>query len=268
MAPGTHALIGWWTANVLPLARRDRLVVFLAGLLPDLDGLGLFISDEAYFRYHHIICHNLLGGIVWAAIAAMLGVERRLVALLVLLNWHLHLACDYFGSRGPMTEPPWILPYLYPFVGGWEANHFVGPAWYWNPWQWPLNAWPNLVLTLLFFAGWIYIGVRLDRTWFEFIWLRMDQEICQVLRKYLGCGVSKEWSPTEARIIRRSYVTLCVVAILACVLAGSQAELPSGARATIATQGIAEKRPAGDQHRYGGNDGEHHQPWIEGANHD
>ena len=25
----------------------------------------------------------------------------------------------------------------------------VGPTWYWNPWQWPLNGWPNLLVTAL-----------------------------------------------------------------------------------------------------------------------
>lgn len=226
MAPGTHALIGWWTANVISLARRDRLIVFLAGMLPDLDGLGLFISDDAYFRYHHILCHNLTGGLVAGLVAAVLAVERRIVAVLVLLNWHLHLACDYFGSRGPMSTPPWILPYLYPFVGGWEEGKFHGPAWYWNPWQWPLNSWPNVVLTLLLFVGWIYIGIRLDRTWFEFIWPTMDREICKVLRKYLGGKSEEKWSEREAAIIRRSYVAVSVVALLACVVAGAQARPP------------------------------------------
>ena len=130
-----------------------------------------------------------------------------------------------------MSEPPWILPYLYPFVGGWSAQTFVGPPWYWNPWQWPLNAWPNLLLTLLFFAGWVYIGVRLDRTWFEFIWPRMDLEVCRVLRKYCGGTASEAWSPTEARVIRRSYVAVCVAALLACVLAAANAK-PEGEAAS------------------------------------
>ena len=73
MAPGTHALIGWWTANVLPLTRRDRLLVFLGGVLPDLDGFGLFFSRDVYFTYHHVLCHNLLGCVVWAMVPALLS---------------------------------------------------------------------------------------------------------------------------------------------------------------------------------------------------
>jgi hypothetical protein len=226
MAPGTHALIGWWTANVVPLSRRDRLVVFLGGVLPDLDGFGLFISDEAYLRYHHVLCHNLLGCAVAVLAGAALSLRRSTVALLVFLDWHLHLACDYFGSRGPMNTPPWVLPYLYPFVGGWSGSEFVGPAWYWNPWQWPLSGWPNTVLTLIMFAGWIYIAIRLDRTWFEFVWPRMDVEVCQVLRKYQGGKASGVWTEAETRRIRRSYVAVCVAALLACAVAGSRAVGP------------------------------------------
>src|SRR5437870_4428691 len=138
MAPGTHAFVGWWTANVVPLSRRDRLLVFLGGVLPDLDGLGLFFSLEAYHTYHHVLCHNLAGCLAWVAVTAVAARDRWRCALLAFLNWHLHLACDYFGSRGPMDTPPWPLPYLFPAAGGWSGDTFVGPAWYWNPWQWPL----------------------------------------------------------------------------------------------------------------------------------
>lgn len=223
MAPGTHALIGWWTANVLPLARRDRFLVFLGGVLPDLDGLGLLVSTDAYFRYHHILCHNLLGGLVWTGIVAMLAGDRLRCVLLTILNWHLHLAGDYFGSRGPWTDPPWVLPYLFPLVGGWSGEKFLGPDWYWNPWQWPLNYWPNFAFTLAGLAGWVYIGVRLDRTWFEFISLRFDHEVTKVLRRWFGGVAVEQWTPPEARIIWRSYLAIAVAAVLACLVAASQA---------------------------------------------
>jgi hypothetical protein len=223
MAPGTHALIGWWTANVLPLSRRDRFLVFLGGVLPDLDGLGLLYSSEAYEKYHHIICHNLAGCVVWALLVALAARDRTRSVLLAVLNWHLHLACDYFGSRGPMGQPPWVLPYLYPFVGGWGEGEFIGPAWYWNPWQWPLDSWVNTLVTLIGEAGWIFIAVRLNRTFFEFIWPRMDAEICRVLRKFFGGHAVDSWSTREARIIRTSYLIGTVAALLACAVAASKA---------------------------------------------
>jgi hypothetical protein len=220
MAPGTHVLVSWWTANVWPLSRRDRFLVFISGIILDLDGIGLLVGQEAYFRYHHVVLHNLLACVVWAVIAACLAQRRWLVAVLAAVNWHLHLACDYFGSRGPWDTPPWVLPYLYPFVGTLTEREFLGPAWYWNPWQWPLDAWPNTLTTVMFLIGAVYIAVRLDRTWFEFVSLRFDHELCKMLRKWFGGQVSNDWSPREGTFIRGSFVLLVTLAMLSCVIAG------------------------------------------------
>src|SRR5262245_42358259 len=158
MAPTTHAFLGWWTANVLPLSRRDRLTVFLAAVLPDLDGLGLLYSREAYATYHHILCHNLLGCLGWTALVALVAQQPARCATLAFLNWHLHLACDYFGS-GAADGSAWPLPYLFPLVGRWSADAFAGPAWYWNPWQWPLDGWENRLVSLAAGVGWVYVAV-------------------------------------------------------------------------------------------------------------
>src|SRR5207253_10893243 len=116
--------------------------------------------------------------------------------------------------------PPWVLPYLYPAVGTSMPQRFEGPGWYFNQWQWPINSWPNIVLSLLAFAGWVYIAIRLNRTWFEFIWPRGDRELCATLRKWFGGTSSGEWSAREAAVIRRGLIGICVVVVFACVLAG------------------------------------------------
>ncbi len=116
-----------------------------------------------------------------------------------------------------------MLPYLYPLVGGWYGREFTGPSWYWNPWQWPLNAWPNVVITVAGFIGWVYIAVRLDRTWFEFIWLRFDKEICRCLRKWFGGQAAENWSETEARLIQQSYLFIATAAFLGCIVAAAGA---------------------------------------------
>ncbi|MBI1915444.1 MAG: metal-dependent hydrolase [Planctomycetes bacterium] len=221
MAPGTHALIGWWTANVVPLTRRDRLLVFLGGVLPDLDGLGLLFSDEAYLTYHHVLFHNVFACLGWTVLVALATKDRLRCVVLCVLNWHLHLACDYFGSRGPWDTQPWVLPYFYPLIGRQEGGKFVGPPWYWNPWQWPLDSWPNLLVTLGGFAGWLYIAVRLNRTWFEFVSLRMDAEFCRVLQKWFGTRATATWSDREGKLIRKSYLIVTIAALFACVIAAA-----------------------------------------------
>jgi hypothetical protein len=212
-------LVGWWTANVVPLQRRDRLLVFLGGILPDLDGLGILVSLEAYFTYHHVLCHNLFACLTWVALVGLLAKQRLVCATQAFLNWHLHLACDYFGSRGPAGSPPWVLPYLYPAVGSRSGTELTGPSWYWNRWQWPLNAWPNLVVTLLGVLTFLYIAVRLNRTWLEFLWARMDPWCCQALRNVLHIPCTVGWSRAEADWARRSYLAITVGALLACVVA-------------------------------------------------
>lgn len=223
MAPGTHALIGWWTANVLPLTRRDRLLIFLGGVLPDLDGLGLLYSLDAYVTYHHVLFHNLFAGLAWTVAVGLVAANRIPCMTLAFLNWHLHLACDYFGSRGPSGSAPWVLPYLYPLVGSYQGTELIGPRWYWNPWQWPLNAWPNFLITGCGLVGWVYIAVRLDRTWFEFISLRLDKDVCRTLRKWFGGQVTEVWSDIEASLIHRTYLLTATAVFLGCVIAVAKA---------------------------------------------
>lgn len=223
MAPETHALLGWWSANVIALTRRDRLLMFLAGVLPDLDGLGLLYSREAYVTYHHILAHNLAACAVWLALTAPFARQRLPYVALGFLSWHLHLAADYFGSGGPPGSPPWPLAYLYPWQGQILDGAFAGPAWYSNPWQWPLNAWPNLAVTLLGLVGLVYIAVRLDRTPLEFVWTAWDHRLCGFLRRYTGGQHQPEWGPTESIWIRRTFVFGAELVFLACVVAASQA---------------------------------------------
>jgi hypothetical protein len=223
MSPGGHAFISWWTANVVSLSRRDRLLVLLGGILPDVDGLSVLFGWEAFLNYHHLVAHNLAVGLLWLAVAAITADQRGRCLVLVLCNWHLHLACDYFGSGG-YDGSVWVLPYFYPLLGSHGTDGiFVGPDWYWNPWQWQLRAWPNLLIVVIAGLGWLYIAVRLDRTWFEFIWPAMDRELCRTLRRWFGGQPVAEWSEREGRFIRRSFVLITTVAVLACVVAASQA---------------------------------------------
>ena len=44
MNPVSHFLTGWVVANSADLTARDRALVTLAGVVPDLDGLG-FVAE-------------------------------------------------------------------------------------------------------------------------------------------------------------------------------------------------------------------------------
>ena len=54
MNPVSHLLTGWVVANTVDLKARDRALVTLAGVVPDIDGLGLVaeILTEQIGRAH------------------------------------------------------------------------------------------------------------------------------------------------------------------------------------------------------------------------
>lgn len=158
MNPVTHFLTGWGVANCVPsFERRDRALVTLACVVPDIDGFGM-VADlltrhtaqptDWFARYHHEL-HSLPFAILVAAICFGLARQRWIVSALALLSFHLHLLEDLAGSRGPEGYQ-WPIPYLAPF------SHAAQLAW---SGQWQLNAWPNFAITacllvLTFFLAW------------------------------------------------------------------------------------------------------------------
>jgi len=159
LSPVTHFLVSWMVANSAKLERKERALVTLAGVAPDLDGLGIvpewLTRNSAhpvrwFSEYHHTLGHNLGFALVVTAagyLIASQGVKLK-AALLVFLSFHLHLLCDLVGARGPDGEQ-WPIPYLAPFSQAWQ--------WSWHG-QWALNAWPNFVITIAALAGTFYLA--------------------------------------------------------------------------------------------------------------
>src|SRR6185295_14144310 len=128
MSPITHFFVGWVVANAAELNRRERACVTLAGVAPDLDGLG--IVPEVLTRhsahpltwwsdYHHVLGHNLAFGLLVTAVAFGLAKKRWTTAVMAFVSFHLHLFCDLIGARGPDGDQ-WPIPYLLPFSHAWQ----------------------------------------------------------------------------------------------------------------------------------------------------
>ena len=62
MNPIVHAELSWLGAQKL-FDRRDRMLVTLAGVLPDLDGLTLLGGEELYGKWHHVLTHGALSAV-------------------------------------------------------------------------------------------------------------------------------------------------------------------------------------------------------------
>lgn len=148
-------------------ARRDRVLVTLAGVLPDLDGLTLLAGEEAYARWHHVLTHGAVAAVACSAVLAAFAQEKRRVALLAFAAFHVHLLCDLAGSG-----PGWPIHYLWPF----SMRELM-----WDG-QWNLTSWQNTVIgltaTLLCLACALWRG----RTPVELFSLKADAAVVKTLR--------------------------------------------------------------------------------------
>lgn len=185
MNPISHFFIGWSVANVARIDKRDRALVTLAGVVPDLDGLGIVVEKATqhsarpllwWSDYHHVISHNIGFGLFLLIVVFLAAKKRVTSALLAFVAFHLHLICDLIGARGPSGEQ-WPIPYLLPFSDAWNL------AW---KGQWPLNAWPNFLITfsLIMLAG--YLAWKRGYSPLEMISAKADKAFVQTLRLRFG----------------------------------------------------------------------------------
>jgi hypothetical protein len=185
MSPATHLFASWVIAAKTTDNPRDCRLVTLAGILPDLDGLGL-IPDVAtralgyrgtmyYEHYHHFLLHGIYGGIAIAMLLACFARHRWRVLLLALLVFHVHLLCDLVGSRGPEPEDLWPIFYDGPFNKNW--------MWLWKG-QWQLDAWRNRILSAVLFVWSLQIAVQLGYSFVGVFNRRLDEKFVGVLRQW------------------------------------------------------------------------------------
>ena len=145
----------------------------LAASLQDLDGVGLLISQDLYWDYHHLLGHNLFYGLLLCALLVYFSQHRLKAFLLYMALFHLHLILDYYGSG-----PGWGIVYAWP-VSSWSIE---------NPHAWPFYAWQN-VATGYFCVGWTcWIMLVQKRTFLELPMPSLDRQLValgQKLRKKL-----------------------------------------------------------------------------------
>jgi inner membrane protein len=192
VSPETHLLASWIIAAKTTDNPRDCRLVTLAGLLPDADGLGLLVDaacgwfgwrqTDLYPQYHHYLLHGAAGGLVIAAALACFAHRRWRVALLALLVFHLHLLCDFVGSRGPSPLDLWPIFYLGPFT-----RH---PEWVWRG-QWRLDGWFNRYFTVVLFLWALWLPLRLGYSVVGVFSRRADEVFVGVLRKWHASVTSR-----------------------------------------------------------------------------
>ena len=171
MNPIVHAELSWLMAQGLR-ERRDRVLVTVAGIAPDLDGLSLLAGEDFYGRYHHVLTHGYVAALGVMAVCALLARQRLAVALLSLAAFHLHLGCDLLGSG-----PGWPLYYFWP-----TSLH----EWFWSG-QWDLASWQNSLIGMAATLACLACALRWRRTALEVLSPRWDAEVTRALRlRFLG----------------------------------------------------------------------------------
>ncbi|MBM3845474.1 MAG: metal-dependent hydrolase [Verrucomicrobia bacterium] len=183
MNPITHFFLSWGVANALPNStRRHRAIITLAGVAPDLDGLGIVaevLTSKTqqplhwWTDYHHVLGHNILAAIVVTSIAALLASSRVHTALLACLAVHLHLLCDVVGARGPDGDQ-WPIPYLLPFSSSVQ--------WMWHG-QWALNGWQNIAITIAAVGAAFVLARRRGYSPLEMVSTRANDVFVDAIRK-------------------------------------------------------------------------------------
>jgi inner membrane protein len=185
MSPVTQFLSGWVLANCAKLDRKDRALVTLACVIPDIDGLGIvpeLLTRNSthpllwFTRYHHSL-HNLGFALVVGVVAFAIATRRWATGLLALASFHVHLFEDVLGSRGP-DGYQWPIPYLQPFSSSLQL------AW---RGEWGLNAWHNIALSfiLLMITFWLW---RRGFSPLEMISAKADSAFVGALRRRFPRG--------------------------------------------------------------------------------
>ena len=161
-------------------------MVTWASVIPDVDGFGI-IGEWAtrnaaqpltwWSDYHHILGHNLGFALLVSLTAAAFATRRVVTAALVFLSFHLHLLGDIIGARGPDGDQ-WPIPYLLPFSNAWNLS--------WSG-QWPLNGWPNFVITAGLIAWSIRLAIVRGFSPLSLFSAKLDQTVVGSLRQRF-CG--------------------------------------------------------------------------------
>ena len=178
----THALVGWGLATTVPgLSRKEKAWVVAAAVAPDLDGLGLLAelatrnTDSPLFwwsEHHHLVAHNLLFAVLFS-LAATVITRRALLGAAVFGSVNLHFLCDLAGSRSP-DGYQWPLHYLWPFS---EEPALV------LSWQWQLNAWPNIAITLVLLGYVFWLARKSGTSPVELVSVRANDHFVAALRR-------------------------------------------------------------------------------------
>lgn len=164
-----HLAIGWLTGH-RELSRRDRLLIAWASVAPDLDTAAILFGQDAFGRWHHVLCHGIVFALVVTTFIYTITRNAR-VAALAFLSFHLHLVADLLGSGRE-----WSMSYLHPF-SDWQLG---------ISWGWELASWQNTSIMVALLVAMVFTAKHLDRTFAEaFLPKRLADEVAKTVKRWV-----------------------------------------------------------------------------------
>ena len=166
-----HVLSGWIAANYLKLNARERFLCMVAAGIPDVDGLGILVSQDAYDDYHHVLGHNLLFGLIVALILTSFSSHKKKSFFIYLALFHLHILMDLFGS-GEL----WTISYFWPF-----SNYAL-----YSEFNWALFSWQNMLVNAFVVIWTVVLIVSKKRTPLEYLMPELDKKWSENISRFLS----------------------------------------------------------------------------------
>lgn len=180
MSPVAHFLISWLSTVEIINERRERAIVTIAGVSPDLDGIGIIPdkvlgTTDLYIKYHHYLGHSVFSAFFIASIATIFSKTQKVtVWFLSFTLVHMHIICDIIGSKGP-DGYNWPIFYLYPIYPRFELT--------WK-YQWELISWQNQTILVVLMIICIIYAIRKEITFLEVFSKRLDEEAFNMYKRY------------------------------------------------------------------------------------
>ena len=223
----SHLIISWFTAEAAGLrSSRDRRIVALSGLAPDIDVLA-YLGAIVYFGFdkelafehvwqvvHHRYTHGLgfvlLTGIVTFIVASRGTMPSemafRQVARVVVFSMIasiVHIFCDVVGGG-----PTWPVYPLWPVSDfGWAVN-----------WSWTLADWPNTVILFLCLAGMMLYAKKSGRSVMESLNYNLDRWFVTIIQHGSSVTPDEPHHGDQSSVISKGTIRIRVFVYLSLAL--------------------------------------------------
>jgi membrane-bound metal-dependent hydrolase YbcI (DUF457 family) len=193
MSPLYHLQAGAFIANARKYNLRERRLIMLAALAPDLDGI-FFFSSDLWGRFHHTFSHNIFSMLLVSLVLALINRARRLELFAACaVSAILQIFIDVVTN-----DLTWPQKFLRPLT---DRQISIGQL---TDWKY-LNSfqvyWVQGLLMAAILIGTVVLYKRTGRTFLELISSRLDKFLTDFVvlfftARCVACGARANYRET------------------------------------------------------------------------